>query len=155
MTGVAGSGTVAGRRGPLRRPRRLARRPSLPQIAAATGLKQFSLGFIINGSTACTASWFNAYDPATGWDKADFDAIRAAGGDVRPVLRRRERHRAGPVLHHRAEPDRAVPEGRRRLRLDRIDFDIEGAAVADHASIDRRSAAIARSRPRSAPRAAT
>ena len=61
--------------------------PVLTQLSAATGLKQFSLGFIISRATKCTASWFNAFDPATGWDKADFDALRAAGGDVR-VLRR-------------------------------------------------------------------
>lgn len=117
--------------------------PSLPQISATTGLKQFSLGFIINGATACTASWFNAFDPATGWDKADFDAIRAAGGDVRVSF-------GGENGSELAQSCTAVSSLTAQYQkvvdtyaLDRIDFDIEGAAVADHASIDRRSAALA------------
>jgi len=117
--------------------------PSLPELAAATGLKYFSLGFIINGATACTASWFGAYDPATGWDKADFDAIRAAGGDIQPSF-------GGENGTELAQSCTDVPSLTAQYQkvvdaygLDRIDFDIEGAAVADHASIDRRSAAIA------------
>lgn len=117
--------------------------PSLPQLVTATGLKYFSLGFIINGATACTASWFGAYDPGTGWDKADFDAIRAAGGDVQPSF-------GGENGTELAQSCTDVPSLTAQYQkvvdaygLDRIDFDIEGAAVADHASIDRRSAAIA------------
>lgn len=117
--------------------------PSLPQLASATGLKQFSLGFVINGATACTASWFNAFDPASGWDKSDFDAIRAAGGDVRVSF-------GGENGAELAQSCTDVPSLTAQYQkvvdayaLDRIDFDIEGAAVADHASIDRRSAAIA------------
>jgi len=117
--------------------------PSLPQLATATGLKYFSLGFLINGATACTASWFGAYDPGTGWDKADFDAIRAAGGDVQPSF-------GGENGTELAQSCTDVPSLTAQYQkvvdaygLDRIDFDIEGAAVADHASIDRRSAAVA------------
>ena len=117
--------------------------PSLPQLATATGLKDFSLGFIINGATACTASWFGAFDPATGWDKADFDAIRAAGGDVQPSF-------GGENGTELAQSCTDVPSLTAQYQkvvdvygLDRIDFDIEGAAVADHASVDRRSAAVA------------
>jgi len=117
--------------------------PSLPQIAAATGLKQFSLGFIVNGSTPCTASWFGAYDPTTGWDKADFDAIRAEGGDVRPSFggaNGTELAQSCTTVASLAAQYQAVVNA---YGLDRIDFDIEGTAVTDQASIDRRSAAIA------------
>ena len=142
VTGVAGSGTVPGTAAPYvdlgAWPT-----PSLPQIAAATGLKQFSLGFLINGSSACTASWFGAYDPASGWEKADFDAIRAAGGDVRPSFGGAN----GTELAQSCTTVAALAAQYQKVvdaySLDRIDFDIEGAAVADHASVDRRSAAIA------------
>ena len=142
VTGVAGSGTVPGTAAPYvdlgAWPT-----PSLPQIAAATGLKQFSLGFLINGSTPCTASWFGAYDPASGWEKADFDAIRAAGGDVRPSFGGAN----GTELAQSCTTVAALAAQYQKVvdayALDRIDFDIEGAAVADHASVDRRSAAIA------------
>ncbi|MDH6114435.1 hypothetical protein P3T36_000836 [Kitasatospora sp. MAP12-15] len=142
VTGVAGSGTAAGVAAPFvdlgAYPT-----PNLAQIAATTGLKQFSLGFIVNGTSACTASWFNAYDPGTGWDKADFDAVRAAGGDVRPSF-------GGEAGTELAQSCTDVPSLTAQYQkvvdaygLDRIDFDIEGSAVSDHASIDRRSAAIA------------
>jgi hypothetical protein len=117
--------------------------PSLPQIAAATGLKDFSLGFIINGSTPCTASWFGDYNTSTAWDAADITAIRAAGGDVLPSF-------GGENGTELAQSCTDVPSLTAQYQsvvntygLDHIDFDIEGGAVADHASIDRRSAAIA------------
>ncbi|MFE9423213.1 cellulose binding domain-containing protein [Kitasatospora sp. NPDC006697] len=142
VTGVAGSGGTAGVAAPFvdlgAYPT-----PSLTQIAAATGLKQFSLGFIVNGTTACTASWFNAYDPGTAWNKADFDAFRATGGDIRPSF-------GGANGTELAQSCTDVPSLTAQYQkvvdaynLDRIDFDIEGSAVSDHASIDRRSAAIA------------
>ncbi|MFC1420730.1 cellulose binding domain-containing protein [Streptacidiphilus cavernicola] len=142
VTAVAGSGTVPGASAPYvdlgSWPT-----PSLPAIASATGLKQFSLAFIINGASPCTASWFGAYDPATGWDKADMDAIRAAGGDVRPSFGGAN----GTELAQSCTTVASLAAQYQKVvdvyGLDRIDFDIEGAAVVDHASVDRRSAAIA------------
>ena len=142
VTATAGSGTVPGAAAPYvdlgAYPT-----PSLPALAAASGLKQFSLAFIINGSTPCTASWFGAYDPATGWDKADMDAIRAAGGDVRPSFGGAN----GTELAQSCTTVASLAAQYQKVvdvyGLDRIDFDIEGGAVADHASIDRRSAAVA------------
>lgn len=142
VTGVAGSGSLPGTAAPYvdlgAWPT-----PSLPQMAAASGLKQFSLGFLINGSAPCTASWFGAYDPASGWEKADFDAIRAAGGDVRPSFGGEN----GTELAQSCTTVAALAAQYQKVvdayALDRIDFDIEGSAVADHASVDRRSAAIA------------
>ncbi|WP_344443141.1 glycoside hydrolase family 18 protein [Kitasatospora nipponensis] len=142
VSGVAGSGTAPGVAAPFvdlgAWPT-----PNLPQIAAATGIKQFSLGFIVNGTTACTASWFNAFDPGTGWNKADFDAVRAAGGDIRPSF-------GGANGTELAQSCTTVPTLTAQYQkvvdtygLDRIDFDIEGSAVSDHTSVDRRSAAIA------------
>ncbi|MFD0527776.1 hypothetical protein ACFQ1I_12315 [Kitasatospora arboriphila] len=34
-------------------------------------------------SVGCKASWFNAYDPRTGWGKDQIDAIRAAAATSR------------------------------------------------------------------------
>ena len=142
VTGVAGSGTVPGVAAPYvdlgAYPT-----PSLPQISAASGLKQFSLGFIVNGSTPCTASWFGDYNTSTAWDASDFNAVRAAGGDVRPSF-------GGENGTDLAESCTTVASLAAQYQsvvntysLDRIDFDIEGAALADKAGIDRRSAAIA------------
>jgi hypothetical protein len=142
VTGTAGSGTLPGVAAPYvdlgAYPT-----PSLPAISAASGLKNFSLAFIVNGSSACTASWFGAFDPATGWDKADFDAVRAAGGDVRPSFGGAN----GTELAQSCTTVASLAAQYQKVvdvyALDRIDFDIEGTAVVDHASVDRRSAAIA------------
>jgi hypothetical protein len=142
VTAVAGSGTAPGVAAPYVDMGAWPT-PNLPQIASATGLKQFSLGFIINGAAACTASWFNAFDPATAWDKSDFDAIRAAGGDVRPSFGGEN----GQELAQSCTSVSALTAQYQKVvdtyAFDRIDFDIEGSAVADHASVDRRSQAIA------------
>ena len=142
VTGVAGSGSVPGAPAPYvdlgAWPT-----PSLPAIAAATGLKQFSLAFIINGSTPCTASWFGDYNVSTAWDQADINAIKAAGGDVRPSFggaNGTELAQSCTTVASLAAQYQLVVD---TYGLDRIDFDIEGSALADTASIDRRSAAIA------------
>ena len=142
VTATAGSGTLPGVAAPYVDMGAWPT-PVLTQLSASTGLKQFSLGFIINGTAKCTASWFNAFDPATGWGKSDFDAVRAAGGDIRPSF-------GGENGTELAQSCTDVPSLTAQYQkvvdtyaLDRIDFDIEGGAVADHASIDRRSAAVA------------
>ncbi|MEV7215485.1 cellulose binding domain-containing protein [Kitasatospora cineracea] len=142
VTATAGTGTSAGTAAPYvdlgAYPT-----PSLPALSAASGIKEFSLAFIINGSQPCTASWFGAYDPATGWNKADMDAIRDAGGDVRPSFGGAN----GTELAQSCTTVAALAAQYQKVvdvyALDRVDFDIEGTAVTDHASVDRRSAALA------------
>ncbi|BAJ26237.1 MULTISPECIES: cellulose binding domain-containing protein [Kitasatospora] len=142
VTATAGTGTSAGTAAPYvdlgAYPT-----PSLPALSAASGIKEFSLAFIINGSQPCTASWFGAYDPATGWNKADMDAVRDAGGDVRPSFGGAN----GTELAQSCTTVAALAAQYQKVvdvyALDRVDFDIEGTAVTDHASVDRRSAALA------------
>jgi hypothetical protein len=142
VTATAGSGTLPGVAAPYVDMGAWPT-PVLTQLSASTGLKQFSLGFVVNGAAACTASWFNAFDPASGWGKSDLDAIRAAGGDVRVSFGGEN----GTELAQSCTGVSALAAQYQKVvdayALDRIDFDIEGSAVADHASIDRRSAAIA------------
>ncbi|WOX16315.1 glycosyl hydrolase family 18 protein [Streptomyces sp. N50] len=142
LTATAGSGTTPGVAAPFidlgAYPT-----PNLTQIATNTGLRQFSLGFITAGSTGCNASWFNSFDPGAAWDRADFDALRAMGGDVRPSFG----GEAGTELALACTSTTALQAQYQKVvdayALDRVDFDIEGAATVDHASIDRRSTAVA------------
>ncbi|SEL14742.1 cellulose binding domain-containing protein [Streptacidiphilus jiangxiensis] len=142
VTAVAGTGSVPGAAAPYvdlgAYPT-----PSLTTLAANSGLKQFSLAFVINGSTPCSASWFGAYDATSGWDKADIDAFRATGGDVRVSFGGAN----GTELAQSCTTVAALQDQYQKVvdayGLDRIDFDIEGTAVTDHASIDRRSQALA------------
>jgi hypothetical protein len=117
--------------------------PDLTQIAETTGLRQFSLGFIVNGTAACTPSWFNAYAMSAGFEQSDIASLRAIGGDVKPSF-------GGEAGTELAQSCTDVPSltaayqsAITAYNLSQIDFDIEGSAVADPASIDRRSQAVA------------
>ncbi|MEY9889895.1 hypothetical protein ABIA31_003552 [Catenulispora sp. MAP5-51] len=117
--------------------------PNLTQIAETTGLRQYSLGFIVNGTAACTPSWFNAYAMNAGFEQSDIASLRGIGGDVKPSF-------GGEAGTELAQSCTDVPSltaayqsAITAYNLTQIDFDIEGSAVADPASIDRRSQAIA------------
>jgi chitodextrinase len=49
--------------------------PNLTQIAETTGLRDFSLGFIVDGGSACVPSWFGAYSMSQGFEQADSQAV--------------------------------------------------------------------------------
>jgi len=118
--------------------------PVLKDMAAAGNLRSFTLAFVT--STGCKASWFNAYDPRSGWGKDQIDALRAAGGDVKVSFGGASgtelAQACSTVDSLFAEYDAVV----KAYNLTYVDFDIEGAAVLDTAANDRRSAALARLR---------
>src|SRR5262249_8064031 len=55
--------------------------PVLGDVTSASGLKSVTAAFITG--SGCKATWFNSYDPRTGWQKDAFDKIKAAGGTVK------------------------------------------------------------------------
>lgn len=116
--------------------------PSMPAMASASGLKSFTMAFIT--ASSCKAMWFNAYDPRAGWAKDQIDAIRAGGGDVKISFGGASgselAQACSTVDSLYAEYDAVV----NAYGLTYADFDIEGAATADPASINRRSQALAR-----------
>ena len=118
--------------------------PNLTQIAETTGLRDFSLGFIVNGASGCQATWFNAFTMSQGFEQSDIASLRALGADVKPSFG----GEAGTELAQACTDVTALTAQYQSVvdaySLNQIDFDIEGAAVADPASIDRRSQAIAR-----------
>jgi hypothetical protein len=114
--------------------------PSLTAMASAGNLHSFTLAFIT--ATGCKASWFNAYDPRTAWAKDQVDAIRAQGGDVKISLggaSGTELAQACPTAAATETEYQAIVDA---YSLNYLDIDIEGAAVADPASIARRSQAL-------------
>ncbi len=115
--------------------------PVLSEMSQASGLKGFTLGFVT--SVGCKASWFNAYDPRTAWQKDEVDKIRAAGGDVKISFGGAsgiELAQACSDVGSLTTEYAAVVDA---YGASYADFDIEGAAVADPATIDRRSHALA------------
>ena len=116
--------------------------PVLSEMSQASGIKGFTLGFVT--SVGCKASWFNAYDPRAGWQKDEIDKLRAAGGDVKISFGGAsgiDLAQACGDADSLATEYSAVVDA---YGANYADFDIEGAAVADQASIDRRSQALAK-----------
>jgi hypothetical protein len=116
--------------------------PSLTAMSQASGVKSFTLGFVT--SAGCKASWFNAYDPRQAWAKDQIDALRAAGGDVKVSFGGAsgiELAQACTSVDALAAEYGAVVDA---YGLNYVDFDIEGSAVAEPASISLRSQALAK-----------
>ncbi len=130
----------------------------LAQISAETGLRWYSLGFVVSDPSAgCVPSWGGYYDLATGpvsWDEGgeyslyeqlealrsqhDGDFIVSLGGAAGTPLAAA----CGDVPSLLAAYREVVDQ----LELSRLDFDVEGTWVADHApggSVTRRAQAAA------------
>jgi hypothetical protein len=116
--------------------------PVLHDVSTASTLKNFTLAFIT--SAGCKASWFNAYDPRSGWQLDQITAIRSAGGDVKISFG----GASGIELAQACSTVTALTAEYQAVitayKLKYIDFDIEGAAVAEPASIALRSQAMAK-----------
>lgn len=116
--------------------------PSLTAMSQASGVKSFTLAFVT--SAGCKASWFNAYDPRAAWAKDQIDAVRAAGGDVKVSFGGAsgiELAQACSSVDALTAEYAAVVDA---YNLSYVDFDIEGSAVAEPASISLRSQALAK-----------
>ncbi|WP_052457044.1 MULTISPECIES: chitinase [unclassified Streptomyces] len=115
---------------------------ALTDAREATGQKYFTLAFIIDGG-GCDAK-FNGDTDITdaGWTSA-INSLRAAGGDVIASFGGASGTEIGAsctsVGALKAEYQRVIDE----LDLTRVDFDIEGATVADDTANDRRNQALA------------
>ncbi|MFJ9348272.1 ricin-type beta-trefoil lectin domain protein [Streptomyces sp. NPDC101237] len=108
----------------------------------ATGLKYYTLAFVIDGG-GCNAM-FNGDTPVTdaGWTSA-INSLRGAGGDVIASFGGasgiEEAQACTTVATLKAQYKKVIDT----LNLTRVDFDIEGSAIADTAANDRRNKALA------------
>ncbi|MBL8792484.1 MAG: cellulose binding domain-containing protein [Planctomycetia bacterium] len=120
----------------------------LAKAAREQGLRHFTLAFIVADSQH-RPSWggFDVYAVGSGeFDtnvKSQLAAIRALGGDVIVSFGGAANHELAQVITDVTALRNAYQQVIDTYQLTRIDFDIEGAAAADRASIDRRSQAIA------------
>lgn len=123
------------------------------EIPAENGIYRYTLGFVVAASpTSCDATWGTYYDLETGpsaWDGGaeyflydQLATLRAAGGDVMVSLggaaNTPVEAACGSVEATTAEYVRVVEA----LDLTRIDFDVEGAWLADDEATARRNAAL-------------
>lgn len=114
--------------------------PVLSTMASKGNVKTFTLGFVT--SYGCKASWFGAYDPRTGWQRDEINKLRSAGGDVKISFGGAS---GIELAYYCTTPTTLANEYDAVVNayaLKYVDFDIEGAAVADPATIGRRSQAL-------------
>jgi len=117
--------------------------PDLVATAAASSTRQLTLAFIVSGSTPCRASWGGYYDRDAKFMTSQIAALRAAGGDVIMSFggaANKELALTCTTVQALADEYQAVIDA---YKLTSLDFDIEGEAANDAASVQRRSAAIA------------
>jgi hypothetical protein len=119
----------------------------LVSVAANQGVRYFTLAFVVADPTGQPA-WggYSAYRLGSEFDtlmRAQVAGVRALGGDVIVSF-------GGAANQELAEVMTSVPALAAAYQsvidaygLTRIDFDVEGAAVAHRASVDRRNDAIA------------
>jgi hypothetical protein len=124
--------------------------PNLSTVSAASGVKFFTLAFITaDTSNSDAPSWggYSSYDVNGGaFDlqiRSEIAALRALGGDVSVSFGGAAGQELAQVITNVNQLATAYQTVINSYQLTHIDFDIEGAAVADTASIDRRSQAIA------------
>jgi len=118
-------------------------------VAQTQGIKFFTLAFVVAGPNN-EPSWggYQAYDVGGGGQydqqlQANIAALRAIGGDVMVSFGGASGSELAQAITSVPALTSAYQKVINTYQLTHIDFDIEGAAEADHASIDRRSQAIA------------
>jgi len=117
---------------------------SLVSTAQATGVKQFNLAFVVaGGSSGCTPEWGGV--TAIGADPvaAQIGALRAIGGDVRISFGGQAGSELAITCTSAAQLEAAYQQVISAYDVNKIDFDVEGAAVDNTAANARRDQALA------------
>lgn len=122
--------------------------PQLAAIRRSSGLHQLTLAFVTSrGTTACAPAWGGyATLPATGaraFDRAAVASLQRSGARAAISFGGQAGAELATTCATPAALAKAYDAVIAAYRPRRIDFDVEGAAVADPASIDRRSRALA------------
>jgi hypothetical protein len=117
---------------------------SLVSTAKATGVKQFNLAFVVaGGGGGCTPEWGGV--TAIGADPvaAQIGALRAIGGDVRISFGGASGSELAVTCTSVSQLEAAYQAVISAYDVNKVDFDIEGAAVANTAANERRDQALA------------
>jgi hypothetical protein len=116
----------------------------LSAAAELTGVRHFRLGFVVAASpTRAVPTWGGTQSATSSYRLREINTLRAQGGDVAIAF-------GGATGSELALATRSVPELAAAYKAvidaygaSNVEFDIEGAALADRDSIERRSAALA------------
>ena len=117
---------------------------NLVTTAQATGVKQFNLAFVVaGGSGGCTPEWGGV--TAIGDDPvaSQIGALRAIGGDVRISFGGEDGSELAQTCTSVSQLEAAYQQVISGYDVNKIDFDIEGAAIDNTAANTRRDQALA------------
>ncbi|MGW2251458.1 glycoside hydrolase family 18 protein [Kitasatospora sp. NPDC001660] len=114
----------------------------LVATAKATGVKNFNLAFVVSGG-GCTPKWGGVSDLSADAVAAQIGALRGIGGDVRASFGGANGTELALACSSAADLAAAYQKAVDAYGLTRLDFDVEGGAIADTAANSRRAQAVA------------
>ena len=115
---------------------------NLSSEASTEGTKYFNLAFITAGST-CTPEWGGVTSITDSSISSDIANLRSAGGDVRVSFGGEAGTELAESCTSASSLAAAYQSVIKQYSLTQIDFDVEGAAISNTASINLRNQAIA------------
>jgi hypothetical protein len=108
----------------------------------ATGVKQYNLAFIVDGGS-CTPKWGGVTDLGSDAVAAQIGTLRAAGGDVRVSFGGASGSEPATTCSSASALATAYGKVIDTYGLKKVDFDVEGGAIANTAANTLRAKAIA------------
>ena len=116
---------------------------NLVSTARQTGVKQFNLAFIVSGGGGCTPEWGGTTAIGDNPVAAQIGALRAIGGDVRISFGGEAGDELALTCATAARLEAAYQQVISAYDVHQVDFDIEGAALANTAANTLRDQALA------------
>jgi hypothetical protein len=122
---------------------------SLTTTAQQTGVRQFNLAFVVSGGSGasgdndCTPEWGGVTAIGSDPVAAQIAALRAMGGDVRISFGGEDGSELAQTCTSVSQLESAYQQVISAYDVNKIDFDIEGAAIEDTAANQRRDQALA------------
>jgi Carbohydrate binding domain/Fibronectin type III domain len=98
--------------------------PSMSTVMSATGIKQFTMAFMLSGG-GCTPAWDSSRPLTGGVDQQAINEIRAGGGDVEISFGGWQGNKLGPNCSSPSALAGAIQQVVNAYNLKYIDFDIE------------------------------
>ncbi|WP_395296006.1 cellulose binding domain-containing protein [Kitasatospora hibisci] len=114
----------------------------LVATAKATGVKQFNLAFVVSGG-GCIPKWGGVSDLSADAVAAQIGALRAIGGDVRVSFGGANGSELALACTSAADLTAVYQKTVDTFGLTKVDFDVEGGAIANTAANTRRAQAVA------------
>ncbi|MGA5820626.1 cellulose binding domain-containing protein [Kitasatospora sp. NPDC094028] len=114
----------------------------LVATARATGVKTYNLAFVVSGG-GCQPKWGGVSDLSADAVAAQIGALRAVGGDVRISFGGANGSELALACGSTADLTAAYRKVVDAYGATKLDFDVEGGAIADAAANTRRAQAVA------------